>query len=699
MPTQRTTARASLRTSTTSPEEGPPSIVALWLVRATLRRAATPWRSGRRRFSGFDFEDDEISFEGRKPGKRASSAKLERERRALEARKLRRDGAAFRNVSLLGKALGLTVAEREVLAFLTMTKLDERLHRQTQPLLIGDVPRVCGEIAQVIDVPEALVRGALRAGSALREARVVDLSGREVNFGVSIGVPDPVLEVLCQEHETGDSLLAAFFHRAAAPTLEVADFAHAATLVEHLRLLLAGALAQKATGVNLLVHGAPGVGKTELARLLAKLVDAELYEIRSDDDDGDPLSGAKRLSAYGIAQRVLAQRPRSVVLFDEMEDAFASSPMAMLLDPARAAQGKAFRNRLLEQNARPTIWLSNRVEGFDPAFVRRFDLVLELRSPPAAARGRLLAAQLDGLGVGSTWIERAAADDRLSPAVGKRVARALRLAGDLPATRAEQLATDALDGVLEAQGPRRAYEPLRPTTYDLRFVNASADLAQLADGLARRPRATLCLQGPPGTGKTDYARWLAGRLGLPLISRRASDLLGKYVGENEANLARMFREARERHAVLLLDEADSFLRERGYAERTWEITMVNELLVQMEAFDGLFVCTTNLIEALDQASLRRFDAKIRFEPLTAPQRWALFEATLASLGSEIGGEDATLREGLGRLEGLTPGDFATVARRAGVFDERASAERLLGWLGEEQRAKAGGARRRVGFGG
>lgn len=667
-----------------------PSIVALWVVRATLRRAAAPWLARRHRFSSFDLEDDELPPSLRGKTKPLSPAQLERERRRLEATKLRRDGAVFRNVSLLAKALGLSLAEREVLAFLSMAKIDARLHRQAQPLLVGDVPTVSDAIAQVLDVPGKAVRRAFRAGSALREARVIEISSREVHGGVLIGVPDPVLEVLCQEHEGSDSLLSAFFRRAPEPALSPDDFAHASTLVDHLRRVLGGALAKTATGVNLLIHGAPGVGKTELARLLAKLVAAELFEIRGEDADGDPLSGAQRLAAYGIAQRVLAQRPQAAVLFDEMEDAFASSPMAALLEPGRGGQGKAFRNRLLEQNVRPTIWLSNRIDGFDPAFVRRFDLVLELRSPPAAARGRMLVDALEGLGVGRPWIERAAVDDRLSPAVVKRVARTLRLAGTLEPARAEQLASDALDGVLEAQGPRRAFEPARPTAYELRYANASVDLERLAAGLARRPRGALCLQGPPGSGKTDFARYLAARLERPLITRRASELLGKYVGETEANLAKMFREARDRRGVLLLDEADGFLRERAQADRGWEITMVNELLVQMEAFDGVFVCTTNLVEALDQASLRRFDVKIRFEPLTEPQRWELFVATL-------GGDAPAARPALARLAGLTPGDFATVTRRAGVFGEAIDAPRLLAWLEDEWRAKPQHARGRVGF--
>jgi SpoVK/Ycf46/Vps4 family AAA+-type ATPase len=82
--------------------------------------------------------------------------------------------------------------------------------------------------------------------------------------------------------------------------------------------------------------------------------------------------------------------------------------------------------------------------------------------------------------------------------------------------------------------------------------------------------------------------------------------------------------------VLLLDEADSFLRSRRLAERNYEVTEVNEMLQGMERFAGVFICTTNLFEDLDEAALRRFTFKIRFHPLNPssasacswPRRWA-----------------------------------------------------------------------------
>ena len=100
--------------------------------------------------------------------------------------------------------------------------------------------------------------------------------------------------------------------------------------------------------------------------------------------------------------------------------------------------------------------------------------------------------------------------------------------------------------------------------------------------------------------------------------------MSKFVGETEQNMAGMFREAENEKAVLLLDEADSFLQDRRGAQRTYEVTEVNEMLQGMERFNGIFVCTTNLMDRIDQAALRRFTFKIRFKPLTAVQREKMF---------------------------------------------------------------------------
>lgn len=229
--------------------------------------------------------------------------------------------------------------------------------------------------------------------------------------------------------------------------------------------------------------------------------------------------------------------------------------------------------------------------------------------------------------------------------------------------------------------------------YDLAFVNASVDLGGVADSLARASPATICLYGPPGTGKTAWVAHLATSLERPLRAARASELLDCWVGGTERNIAALFRSAFEEKALLFLDEADSFLQDRGRAKHSWEVTQVNELLVQMEAFQGVFVCATNLVDALDEASLRRFALKVEFLPLRPEQRWGMFQR----LAGEAG--EALPRSALERLHGLTAGDFATVARQMRLVGAEPRPDALVAMLEREVvLRKHNGGGRSIGFG-
>lgn len=111
----------------------------------------------------------------------------------------------------------------------------------------------------------------------------------------------------------------------------------------------------------------------------------------------------------------------------------------------------------------------------------------------------------------------------------------------------------------------------------------------------------------------------------------------------------------------MIDEVDSFLRDRGQARQSWEVTMVNEMLTRMEAYPGIFIASTNLMDNLDPAALRRFDLKVGFSFLKPQQSELLFHRYTASLGLEAA-SPADLQR-LHTLGMLTPGDFAAVVRQ------------------------------------
>jgi SpoVK/Ycf46/Vps4 family AAA+-type ATPase len=366
----------------------------------------------------------------------------------------------------------------------------------------------------------------------------------------------------------------------------------------------------------------------------------------------------------------------------------------------RSGEAKGFTNRMLEGNPVPTLWVSNSVRQIDPAFLRRFDYHLEVRVPPRPVRRRILEKHVDGLAVGPAWLERMAGCENLSPADVRGAARVVGLSGLTDRDAVEAALDRVLGNRVAVRGEALAVNQQHEDGlgYRLDYVNATHDLGELAASFERHPRGSILLYGPPGTGKTRWARHLADRLGRPLLVRRASDLLDCWVGNTEKNIARMFREARAEGAVLLLDEADSFLRERGGAVRSWEVTQVNELLTQMESFDGLFVCSTNLVDWLDAASFRRFTFKVRLSYAGPEQAWAMFVALAEDLGVDLGPGRGRLREAVDRLRCLTPGDFATVRRQARLLAGPHDARKLLAALEEECRAKKeSGCGRPLGF--
>jgi SpoVK/Ycf46/Vps4 family AAA+-type ATPase len=158
-----------------------------------------------------------------------------------------------------------------------------------------------------------------------------------------------------------------------------------------------------------------------------------------------------------------------------------------------------------------------------------------------------------------------------------------------------------------------------------------------------------------------------------------------YLGESEKAIAAAFEEAADLRAFLILDEADSLLRDRREARFSWEITQVNEMLTWMERHPQPFACTTNALNLLDSAAARRFLFKVRFLPMTSDQIAAAYRQMF----------NADAPASVLTLRGLTPGDFTVVARKAAVTEER-NATRVALWLEDEVMAKPGG-RRKIGF--
>lgn len=608
-----------------------------------------------------------------------------------------------KNIDALAGLLQLNPAERALLLYGTLARYQRDLRGLLVEFKVSNAQEAYAAIARVAGVDEADVAEALRAGSRLERIGMVENLISEHNItdlADLMKVSEQLPPVLMREYQGPSDLMAVFTRPAARSELAPGDFHYVGEDQRMMTALLRNAVAHHEPGVNILLYGPPGTGKTELAKVAAQAAGLELYEVEYADRDGNSLSGRDRYRSLQISQVFLKGSANVGLLFDEVEDVFPpiSTDAAQLMQRmdtgdgglSGSVSGKAWVNQILETNPVPVIWVTNRIEQIDPAFRRRFQYHLELKSPPPGAREALVAKALAGVQVGEGFAARLAERKGLTPAQVRTAVKFARLAGaDGGETSAEALierqignADKALGNASSERGARRVV-----TTYDLDLVHTESrfPIPRIVEALRRKGFGTLCFYGPPGTGKTALAEHIAQALQRPLMIRQASDIASKFVGETEQNMARMFAEAETEQAVLLLDEADSFLRSRRMAERHYEVSEVNEMLQGMERYAGIFICTTNLFMELDEAALRRFTFKIQFRPLTAAQRERMFVAE--ALAGEAARMTDEQRERLHRLDVLTPGDFAAVRRQIDVLGEAFEPDEFLSQLEAEHRVK------------
>ncbi|WP_242470718.1 AAA family ATPase [Thiocystis violacea] len=590
-------------------------------------------------------------------------------------------------VALLGEQFDLDAAALRVLDFLDQ-------HTLVEPLRV--LLRECGRAPARVNLPRlaallglsaATLRETLSRQAPLRALGLIQYDADPSDLEDFLRPSDLLREVLEAAPTDGAALLALLIEPAPPAVWDLVSFPHLAAESARLTEVLGEAARTGTVGVNALLHGEPGTGKTELARAVAAACGLTAYQVRSADDEDDGLSRRGRLSAYLLAQRLLARRHDALLIFDEVEDVFDSGDnlFALLRGQSVTGKQKGWMNRILEENRVPALWIANATDGMDPAFLRRFLLPVAFVTPPRSVRRQMAERHLGGCGLAPDLLDELAADPALAPAQLGAARRLLDLRPAAPPEATVRAGVAALRTLLHgAPAPRRRTPA---TDFDVAYLNLTGGLAPsaIAQALHRQGRGSLCFYGPPGTGKTALAEVLAEALDRELIARQASDLISPYVGETEQNLARLFRECDPTRTVLFLDEVDSFLSDRRQARHSWERTAVNELLQQMETYPGIFIAATNLMAGIDGAALRRFDFKLGFRALNPAQRRGLFARE--ALGDETATIPPDLARSLDGLQGLTPGDVANVCRQQTLIGERLTPEQFLRRLAAECRLK------------
>ncbi len=562
------------------------------------------------------------------------------------------------NIKSLSSIVGLSKTERLVLGFAILVQTHDDLRSSVD--IFGSVGdrRFIEILSTVLGLTTKQLRSVFRRDGTLLAAGFLSLRNRQ-----SGDISDKFEFI----HRDFDDFMTDGIHNPrelmrgmileSEPTdLDYSDYPHLREQLTILDAYLKKAISEQMRGVNVLFYGPPGTGKTELARAVCDTQGRQMYCIADEDTDGQPLEGKARFKAYMAGQAIFANT-ETLFLFDEVEDVFSFHGLFT------EKSTKAWVNRLLESNQLPTIWVSNSIRDIDPAHARRFDMVINVDIPGRKHREAVVKRYCGSL-LENEAAARIAEHERVSPALVSRSARVASMAksqnDDIDVSRAVET---VLNSTLESQShpriPKASGSKLRGP-YDLKATNADTDLSSIVEGLCTHGTGRLCLYGPPGTGKTAFGAWIAQSLDKRHIVKRGSDLISMWVGGTEKAIAAAFEEAAEEEAVLQFDEIDSFLQDRRRARASWEVTEVNEMLTQLEAFDGIFIASTNLLDGLDHASLRRFDQKVCFDYLRPDQAQLLFDRYCDELSLTAALELG--RHEVSTLRNLTPGDFAAVFR-------------------------------------
>ena len=458
--------------------------------------------------------------------------------------------------------------------------------------------------------------------------------------------------------------------------------------------------------VNILLYGAPGSGKTEFAKSLAKKCGFSAFVFKNDSE----LDNEKGLNAICRLNCLLSLNKRdSVIIVDEADTILETnlSIMSFLMNEGNSSPKKGTVNRMLENSLNRVIWIVNHTAQIEDSTRRRFTYSVKFHEMNEATIRDIAREKIASLKIAEPTREKIlelCGRYRVTGASVDNMVKALKSLDLSDGKKAEEDVQEVLEANSTLLFGKAKMRERVGAEYALDVLNCSVSAEKIVKMVknalifAEKNRGTqngirILLYGESGTGKTEFARFIAGELNKKILLRRASDVLGKYVGENERHIREAFEEAEQTGAILLFDEADSFFASREGARMSWERTMTNEFLTQMEEFSGILICTTNLRSIMDSAAERRFHIISEFKALKTDGVEKLLKRFFPAI--TFSANDA---ERISRANSAVPGDFGTLSSKIRFMDEKdITADFVVGELLKIQDEKLNGKERKIGF--
>lgn len=461
---------------------------------------------------------------------------------------------------------------------------------------------------------------------------------------------------------------------------------------------------------NILLYGAPGAGKTEYAKALIREAGLKMVTYKNETEIAGPVTeeGEHKDNSLGRLNCYLSmKKDDSILVVDEAESVLKT--VGYFFGMKYSLPQKGTVNKMLETSENKVIWILNYTDELDESTLRRFTYSIRFHEMPKTTLRSIAEKKFADIKMPvevKSEILDMCGQYQITGASVENIVKAVK-SMEYTNDNKRQIITD-VKNVLEANssliyGKKKMRESVKDS-YNLEILNTSTPAPELVEmiknAIANREEnldspegIRMLFYGLSGTGKTELARYISEKTGKRLLLKRASDILGKYVGDNEQNIKQAFMEAEETDAILLFDEADSFFSDRNQATTSWERTMVNEFLTQMEEFSGILICTTNLRKIMDPAMQRRFHLLTEFKPLAEKG----IDSLLHSFFPKYDFEQEQIKR-LAATESVTPGDFGSLHSKVRFMSkDKISSEFIVQELYKLQSEKKMNGSGRIGF--
>ncbi|WP_016956718.1 AAA family ATPase [Catenovulum agarivorans] len=604
-----------------------------------------------------------------------------------QAQKTLKKSPFIANLNLLKQRLGLSEVDTKLLEIIFIYQREIGPHICRGQDLSNNIDTLLIEFSGQVISRQYIANICRGHENPLFTSGMIKLSLDGENWHDMLELHSKFDKLISSHFELNDLLYPEVKHKRPKPELKACDFSHIKNELTCLTLLVRHALTNQQR-LNILLVGQAGSGKNELVYHLTKQFKLSLTEISTSIGSGfsgDQVTESDRLSNLLCYNSLAAHNHQSIVLLDEVDELFVQANSGISFK-MRSSVSKVQLVYALDSVNLITFWVCNHKENIEEAFLRRFDFILDMPKLNQQQR-RKMVKRIVGTNISAELEDELVKIEQASPAFYQAIAKSFKVVTD--AKLQQTLLHTYSKGLYDIDNPKDANKN-PPVKYLAELLNTNVNAAELIAGIKRSKQARILLAGVPGAGKTEFCRFIAEQLKMPLIRKTPSDIQDKYIGETEVKIANTFAGAYEQNAVLLFDEADGLLRTRESANQSWEISQINEFLAQLENFDGICFVATNFPKTLDLALQRRFDFNVFFDYLTHAQ---LCKAVALDTKRKL---TSAQQNQLKQLTKIAPGDLTKIRRQARVIAKPLNFSFVFEQLKIEESLKNGG-KRKMGF--